>query len=304
MIGLLSWLIRMARICFPGNSHRSLRFQARMVIAGLRQADLMRQFQTPQPGSTVEKLVQYRPDILGALIWPYQCASWKVQERLTRVLSHYAEIDRIGAPLVFRVEDKLVLQDLDTLHEGMRIVMDQPQWFLREGGLTLNIFLGNFRCMSLAFSFFRTPEGRLQVFIGGVQGRNAEDALEIYRTLTKAMSGQRPRDLLLEYLRFLCAHYDVQDLFAVTDDHRHHRHPYFGQTEFPMNYDEIWLDRGGVREGSDHFRLPLQAPRRPISEIKPNKRSLYRRRYALLDDLRASFGASLSQAKLCQFVDT
>jgi uncharacterized protein VirK/YbjX len=304
MIDQLSWLTRTARICFPGNSHKALRLQARMVSSGLRHADLVQRFRTPAPGSALELLMQGRPEILGALVWPYQCASWSAHVRLTRIFSHCEEIDRLGAPLKFHPRDKLMLHDLGAHHEGMRIVIDQPKWFLREGGLTLNIFLGTFRSMSLAFSFFRTPENRLQVFIGSIQGRNTEDSLEIYRTLTKVMAGLRPRDLLLEYLRFLCAHFGVQDLFAVANAQRHQRHPYFGQKEFQVNYDQIWLDRGGIPESQDCFRLPLEAERRPIDEIKPNKRSLYRKRYALLDDLRAGFDAGLSQAVPCEFADT
>lgn len=249
---------------------------------------------------------QERPTVLvGPLVWPYLCAAWDAPERLERIAAHYRIIDRLGAPFPFSANESLVLADLDETHPQLRIVLDQPQWFMREGGLTLNLFVGDFRAYSLAFSF--APSGqdhRFDCLIGAIQGRNTGGANDIYRDLTKAAHGLRPRDLLIETCRILCRHWHVVRLLAVRDAHRHHRHPFFGGKGLaPQDYDAIWKDRGGSVEDAHFYRLPLEFERRSEDDIKPNKRSLYRRRYRFLDQLEAQITTGLPLLKSMRFED-
>lgn len=296
-------LLGAARLCFPGNSPGILRRQARFVLTGLRHRALVRDFLAPAPGSALARLMAERPRTLGALLWPYQCAAWGPGERLRRIRAHAAEIDRIGPPFDFSIEEKLVLHEWpDT--GGLRLVLDQPRWFMREGGVSLNLFQGDFRAMTIPFSLHRAGDGVLEAVIGAVQGRDRDGILDLYRDLTRAMHGLRPRDLLFECLRGLCRHLGVGRILAVADAERHHRHPYFGQAEFPLDYDEIWADRGGVRRDAHFFELPLERVERAMEDIKPKKRSLYRRRYAFLAGLDDALAVNIPAARPCRFKDT
>jgi uncharacterized protein VirK/YbjX len=254
------------------------------------------------PGA-LGRAVGERPELLGTLIWPYQCAAWDADERLDRLTAHYAEIDRLGVPFAFGTDEKLVLATLEDMYPGLRIVLDQPPWFMREGGLTLNLFVGTFRAFSLAFSLCRDGRGGLEVVIGSIQGRNAAAALDLYRDLTRALHGLRPRDFLIEVMRMLCRDMGATRILAVADAVRHHRHDYFGKSEFQQNYDEIWNDRGGVPVDDRFFSLPVAPERRDMETIKPNKRPLYRRRHAFLDDLEARMSGDLAGLTPTQFTD-
>ena len=75
---------------------------------------------------------------------------------------------------------------------------------------------------------------------------------------------------------------------------RHHRHPYFAKTAFPLDYNGIWEDRGGRRIDGRTFELPLARVERDMAAIKPKKRSLYRRRYAFLAELDADLQAGIA----------
>ena len=93
--------------------------------------------------------------MVGAVIWPYQCSGWDARTRFARIFDHYSTIARIGRPLDFPVDDYLVsLEALGELREGLRVILDQPKWFMREGGLTINLFLADTRMFSLAFSLW------------------------------------------------------------------------------------------------------------------------------------------------------
>lgn len=267
-------------------AHLKLRLQVTgSAVAHARQ--LARLCRSPSPA--LAAMMAERPAVLaGPLVWPYLCAAWSARERLSRLADHYRIIDQLGAPFPFSVEERLVLAELEDVHPGLRVVLDQPRWFMREGGLTLNLFVDDFRAYSLAFSFSTSPGGGIDCLIGSLQGRNSDEALALYRDLTKAAHGLRPRDFLIEICRMLCRHWKVERLLGVRDEHRHHRHRFFGgKTIAPQDYDAIWEDRGGRIEGAHFYQLPLGAERRSEDEIKPNKRSLYRRRYRFLDELEA-----------------
>jgi uncharacterized protein len=97
----------------------------------------------------------------------------------------------------------------------------------------------------------------------------------------------------------------VARLFAVSDAARHHRHPYFrGIKQATQNYDEIWADRGGVAVDADFFELPLSPERRDEATIKPNKRSMYRKRFEFLDALEAGLLDALPKATPTRFEDS
>lgn len=242
--------------------------------------------------------------VLGLLVWPYLCASWSVSERMARLTAHYRILDGFGPPFPFSVNARLILIDLSDVYPGLRIVLDQPQWFIREGGLTLNLFVDDFRAYSLAFSLSDHPDGGIDCLIGSLQGRSTDEAMDLYRDLTKATHGLRPRDLLIEICRILCRHWQVRRLMGVRDAQRHHRHAFFGaKTMAPQDYDAIWQDRGGVPEDDGFYRLPIDSERRADEEIKPNKRSLYRRRYRFLDMLESELPKHLLAATPVVFAD-
>ncbi|MGL4236945.1 VirK/YbjX family protein [Tabrizicola sp.] len=301
----LSVLLPAARRIFPGNSPRALITQAKMVLAGMKEAPLVQQILQPPAGSALERVTRQRPHMIGALMWPYISASFDAGERLRRIISHYQVVDTLGPPFQFDCDERLVLVDLGDLLPGLRLVLDQPEWFLREGGLTLNLFIDSFRAFSIAFSLRREADGRLTAWIGGIQGRNRDDMLETYRMLTKLLHGLRPRDFLLDVLKMLLRQWDVGALYAVSDISRHHRHPYFGGAKTSsQNYDDIWTDRGGTLVNKDFFELPLSAERRDEASIKPNKRPMYRRRFEFMDELEARLLAELPKVRPTRFADS
>lgn len=255
---------------------------------------------------TMKMVAAERPQALvGPLIWPYLCAGWTVDERLDHIAAHHHVIDSLSAPFPFSTQERLILSDLQETYPGLRIVLDQPQWFMREGGLTISLFIEDFRAYSLAFSLAQNADGTgLDCRIGSLQGRNAEQTTDLYRSLTKAAHGLRPRDFLLEICRILCRHWGVTRLLGVRDSQRHHRHPFFSnKQDITQDYDAIWRDRGGVDEDTDFYRLPIASERRMDEDIKPNKRSLYRRRYRFLDMLETEIPEQLPHLQPQCFAD-
>ena len=304
MESTIGLLLGASKKAFPERSSSAYKNRLKMLAAALRHRASLASLLSAPPDSSAGRLLCERPEMVGILVWPYQCAEWSADERIARVLDHCSVIDEMGAPFVFSAFERLVLVELDDHLAGLRIVMDQPIWFMREGQLTLNAFVHSFRAFSLAFSFHRDPAGAITIVVGGIQGRSTGDPLALYRDITKALHGIRPRDLLVEILKMLARNLGVERILAVTDRQRHHRHPYFGLSSFTTNYDEIWEDRGGVRLDDRFYLLAPTRERREFDTIKPNKRSLYRRRFEFLDELERRLHEGLASAVPVQFPDS
>ncbi|MBK5400970.1 DUF535 family protein [Pseudomonas sp. TH39(2020)] len=239
--------------------------------------------------SGVEKL---GGDCVGVVHWPYISRSWGPKNKLSVLASHYEVVTK-SCPqlLLLGRSDSLMLSDLSEFAAGCSLVLDRPFWFMREGELVLNLFQGDLRIASIAFTLCRT-DTELCIFIGAVQGIHkgveSERSLSIYRDLTKDFEGLRPRSFLIEVIKYIAINIGVEKIYAVGDGYRHHRHPYFGAhkaLELAANYDVIWLEHGATpSEREDFFEIPMILSRKPLDSIASKKRAMYRRRYELLDD--------------------
>lgn len=284
----LSFLTKSVKATFKGRSARAYWLKLQMFMAGLRHKDAVKQILAAPPDGSLHDVLRKRLQVMGLLIWPYQCASWDAATRLERFQAHYREIDQLGAPLDFSLDEQIVLASIEDLFPGLRVVLHQPIWLMREGGTTISLFTGDTLVFSLAFSLFRDADGARCAMIGGCQGRNIDGILDTYRSMTKALHGLRPRDFLLEAFGILCRIIDVKQVYAVSDAQRHRRHPFFNQTgDFPQDYDIAWQERSAVLNKDGLYEFPQVPARRSLDEIKAKKRSLYRKRYSFLDELEA-----------------
>jgi uncharacterized protein len=275
------------------------RLRSKFVRSALSQGQAASRLQKATPHSPLGKLIHEWPDTVGYLLWPYQCAAWDANERLARIEGHLSALDGIPG-LQLAPEDKLALVDLGSISPDVCLIIDRAKWLSREGLLTLSLFKGDFRAFTMSFSLFNARD--LEIFIGGIQGRQGEDVLSLYRDLTKDFHGTRPRDFLLEAMRLFALSIGARHIYAVADAYKISRHEYFGRRgAHGLFYDEIWEERGGVKVADTHFELPLAGTRRDLDEIPSKKRSMYRRRYEMLDDIGASMPPDLTTAERRQF---
>ena len=294
MIKNTSRLWAISSAVWPGKGFRAIRQRLQFVGRALTAYSAVRPFLEARQDSSLGKLMSHRPETIGAVVWPYQCSGWNARTRLERIRQHYSIIEKWGGRLAFPSDGQLVLLDLPDIRQGLRVIIDGPKWFMREGELSINLFINEERIFSLAFSLTH-QNGSHAAFVGGIQGRDIEGALVEYRELTKATHGMRPRDFLIELFRMFCSKLGVKTIFAVSDAYRHHRHPYFAQASkmFFNNYDEIWSDRGGSRVDPMYFEFAVDARWRDLDTVPAKKRAMYRRRYEMLERISRQIDARL-----------
>ena len=275
------------------------KLRAKFVLAALKDPALARSLKQVDRQSPLGLLLAQRPETIGNLVWPYQCAAWDAKTRFSRISAHLEALEKLPG-LKVEGDEKIVFADLTSLSPDTFVMIDYSPWLAREGHLTLSLFKGDFRAFTIAFSLSSWPQTEL--FIGGIQGRNDDRILDMYRDFTKEFHGVRPRDLMLELLRLFALRMGVQRIYAVADDHKISRHAYFGKKgTVGLNYDDVWVERGGSRIAPTHFELPLAGTRRDLNEVAAKKRSMYRRRYEMFDQLEASLPHDLAQAERRRF---
>lgn len=292
------WLVfKSAFSLHPGYSPRALKNKFKLLtLAGKNRSELklfLSRMSRSLGKTGFEKLGN---DCVGVVHWPYISSNWTPRDRLSVLASHYEVVTK-NCPqlLLFGRNESLVLSDLSQWSAGCSLVLDRPIWFMREGELVLNLFQGDLRIASIAFTL-SCADGELCIFVGAVQGIHkgidSDTSLTIYRDLTKDFEGLRPRSFLIEVTKYIASKIGIEKIYAVGDGYRHHRHPYFGaqkSQELAANYDSIWLEHGATpSQRKDFFEIPMAMSKKPLEEIAAKKRAMYRRRYELLDDTFAN----------------
>jgi len=112
---------------------------------------------------------------------------------------------------------------------------------------------------------------------------------EIIKLATKAMHGLRPKNLLVLLIQELARTLGISELRGVGNRVQVFRarmnNPLVPARKIRFDFDALWTEVGGELLEDGWHGLPLTTPRRSSDQIKPNKRSMYAKRYLLLDDL-------------------
>jgi len=207
---------------------------------------------------------------------------------------HYRMLTGSAQILAVTIEESVELAAFEEEHPGLRLVLDKTGWFLREGEVVLNLFLIAERIYSIVFTLGHV-EGRRVLFVGAIQGSNAEGALDKYREVTRRLHGLRPRDLLMIALKFLSRDLATHSIYAISGAERQHNSTYFGDShkdKIMSDYDQVWSEHGGLPRNDGFFEIPIEVKLKSAEEIPPRKRAVYRRRYAMLERVRREISSS------------
>lgn len=302
----ISFLFRGASKISPGYSPSALRLRWRVYLAWIARLPELAGYLDEAAHPSMSRALRGRPEMIGVALWPYIHAAWSADERLGAVASHYRQMDSLAPQLELTHDENLVLARLDQVRPGLRLVLDRASWFMREGEFVLNTFIDQQRIYSLAFSFGRTDEENV-VLVGALQGIRDASMPDLYKELTKEMHGLRPRDFIVDALRFLAVQTGATRILAISNNQRQHRSRYFRDqkdVDLAGDYDQIWEEQGGTLQANGFYAFPGRSEARPLEEVASKKRAMYRRRYEFLAQVEASIADHLTKADSTPAQDT
>ena len=230
-----------------------------------------------------------------------------VDERLDAIINHFDYIQNVltdeAIQSMYSVDKDNFLDDVSRIKRGI-IVWQSEELNMKaqlyygagqrkEGLLTLLLTLESQGVYHANFRFGKGFNGEKAMWIGTIQGY--KDGLANAKTATKKMFGYRPKNFIMYLLRLIAQQCGVEIIYAVSDEGFYaNTHLVRGHRAKVAELDSLWQESGGKLSQDPRFYVvPLEEYRKPIEEIKSQKRSQYRKRYDMLDQYAAEVQENL-----------
>lgn len=120
------------------------------------------------------------------------------------------------------------------------------------------------------------------LLIAVIQGPNFEGSKELVKLLTKKCHGLRPAYLMVETMKALTQALGYKKLLGIPQKYQN-KSRIVQSKRYVVDYDAIFAESAG--QLSEYWELPLTLEAKKLEDIPSNKRSMYRKRYAMLNQL-------------------
>ena len=282
---------KMERVLKPGRHDQlgeRLKYSMRMVFSWpYRKGFLAR----VSANDELAYLVTKRPQLLHGVLSTFLDRRHGVAARFKLCLQDFQQGAALLGAMRLRNFANAQQERLSELVPGVFLYLGLNDLNEQEGVWAVSLRdAGGARLYSASFGFV----ARSTLFIASIQGPSSPgEGLSTVRELTKAMHGLRPPFVLLEALRCLGTTWKMQKLRGV--DPTHHAKGRWNQRRSRLKFDyrSLWQEAGGRRAANGNWSLPLEMERRSMADIASRKRSMYRRRFDMLDHMHLDLATSM-----------
>lgn len=213
------------------------------------------------------------------LLTTYCDKRFSAAKRFSTIAKNFLVLEeKIGTAQVKALleNESLQLSQLtDDLHLSLAINRIDPF----EGYFSVNIKNQmNERVYDASFTFLDNHT----LLIASIQGPSSDQAQEIVKQATKALHGIRPMFMLVNAFKTLAEKWQCE---LVGIPHKAQgKYRLSARSKILFDYNAFWQENQG--EYRDHYwYLPLLIERKSLEEIASKKRSMYRKRYDMLDQM-------------------
>lgn len=183
-------------------------------------------------------------------------------------------------------EDPLLLKL--TYHPGQR----------KEGLMSVWLDYEGEALYQMMFWIAKNKAGIWSLYIGAMQGPNAENSREIIKKVTKRCHAYRTKNLILHATQEVAKALGLQHIYAVTNYGYYANNHIRRDRKLKTSFSDFWKESGGRPCADQRFyELPMTEYRKTMEEIPTRKRANYRRRFALLDEIDASIAKSIGDLR-------
>lgn len=247
----------------------------------------------------VATLISRQPSLPYKVHRPYLRASMKTKDKVKSICEGSRLINKAVTKSTYKKIyslNGLNLAEIEGKTGNYSLKLGMENKFSREGELVINLRNSEgITLASCAFGFL-FKKGVASLFIGAMQGGEKLCTPELIKEATKSCYGLFPKRILIEAACLIAEKLGCARILAVSNQtHVFQSKRYKRRKESLMlaDYDGFWESLSGHRNEKDDYELPLQIHRKEIEEIPSKKRSEYRKRYVLLDDLKANLMSAL-----------
>ena len=172
------------------------------------------------------------------------------------------------------------------LSDGLTLWLNRNDNCVDEGMWSLS--LRDSEGKRLYMATFALVDGRL--LAASIQGPAGEEAKDLVRSLTKQLHGLRPQQLMVTALQYFSTSLNLGGVVGIAQEHQV-KLRWRLKKRVKMNYDLFWQENGATLESDGYWHLPQDSPRKDLAKIESKKRSMYRKRYQMLDNIAGEMQA-------------
>ena len=234
---------------------------------------------------------------------PYLASCLSQQERFEALAYHYDFLAKHPDSMTkafYNPNIACELADVKVKNDAnIKIALQARNKFAREGEISLYFYDNDgIDLATITFTIMQYQQ-KTTLFIGGLQGTGHHDARIRVQQATKQCYGLFPKRVALEAALVIARYFNLEQIVAVGNKtHIYNNWRYNTRQERILSdYDDFWLTIDGKQDSNGLFILPNQIYRKSLDEIASKKRSEYRNRYALLDQLENSITENLALLK-------
>jgi len=248
-------------------------------------------------------VAKHRPRLYFKPLRVYMSIRWSAEQKMKVILDTYRFILSKGEALkeVITCPDGVEIARwslIDSIEGSLKL--GYHHMHRKEGELVLffeSEQLGG-TIATIAFSFEEMEPGNWVCRISCIQGHTVNES-DLTKQVQKLLQGIRPKSFMVFAVQELSRQLGLAAVYGVGDA----IHPYRRQHTIHLqwlhaiqfDYDAFWSESGGEPGPDDWYELPLKMVRKDIQKIKTNKRSLYTRRYRVLDDISLKIADSVKK---------
>ena len=181
----------------------------------------------------------------------------------------------------------------------MRFVISVHGGQKKEGLASIVLLLSdNTPVYQIMFWIAKDSAENFSMYIGALQGPNVENSKDLIKILTKKCHAYRTKNLILYAAQAVARAFDLQKIYAVTNYGYYANNHIRLDRKLKTSFGDFWQECGGnACEDKRFFELPLTEYRKTYEEIPTQKRAVYRRRFAMLDEIDTAIFENLKPFK-------
>ncbi len=258
-------------------------FMIRSVINNAKMKELITFF---QKDALLSDIASHNPFIFEQVTRQIFYHKSTFLERLSLIKEHFVFLKKYlneeALHLIYTSEG-LTLWQQECQNEMLSLSLSFHGVNKKEGLITFELKLQH-RIYHATFWIALDKNGEISLWIGALQG-SLKGSKKI-SDLTKYFYGYRPKNLIVYGLRLIATGLNIRKIYAVSNCGFYANNHIRLDRKLKTSLDEFWEETGGILSRDNRFyELPLIEPRKSLDEVKSQKRNLYKKRFALLDEM-------------------
>lgn len=200
------------------------------------------------------------------------------QQRLTAIIDSlklFEEHFSLSITQKLLNENQITLFELDDIRITLQVNMIEPH----EGYFALTLHHNEQWIYNASF-VLQSPN---KLLIASLQGTNSPNSQELIKIVTKKLHGIRPMYMIVYLFKLFAEHYQLTLQGIAHKNQAKYR--FNDNTRLLFNYDEFWQENGGKLNMDGYWALNNEIERKSLEEIPSKKRSMYRKRYEMMDEI-------------------